>query len=409
MLSVVSPCLLGFAIGLTVLAACSSTGHGCDDLSRDPAYCSGSCSLPNAFTSCLANHCELSACVHGFADCNADAKDGCETNLGSDALNCGACGNACTSCSDGACQRVEIIASGQTEPPRGIRVDGSTLAWISGGANGALFTSALDGTNVRMVAATAGATGALALDATSVYWTSQRTLDAGGRLFTTSRAGDAGAAVLALEGEPTRSLAAVSGTAFWIAASASLDGGTAPTGALFSVRNDGGGLQDLASVDTGSLQDGRTLAIVDGDLFWIETGQAALWQLPIGGGDASIVQKGRATGNELSVDATRFYWTTSGNNRISLTVLDRGGAAVPRDLWTGEGSATGLALDDAFLYVAAINAADNGEIIRINKSSGQSLVLAGLRVKPSAIAVNDQYVFWTEGDSGSGSVARLRK
>src|SRR5438105_3302273 len=94
---------------------------------------------------------------------------------------------------------------------------------------------------------------------------------------------------------------------------------------------------------------------------------------------------------------------------VSLTVLDRGRAIPPRDVWTGEGSVTGLALDDAFIYVAAVNATDNGEIIRIDKSSGQSLVLAGLRVNPSAIAANDQYIFWTEGVAGSGAVARLRK
>src|SRR5262249_31670128 len=35
-------------------------------------------------------------CVLPFADCNADAKDGCETDTGNDVSHCGGCGAACS-------------------------------------------------------------------------------------------------------------------------------------------------------------------------------------------------------------------------------------------------------------------------------------------------------------------------
>ena len=48
-------------------------------------------------------------CAAGMADCDGDAADGCETNVMTSALNCGACGNVCSvaggtaSCDQGKC------------------------------------------------------------------------------------------------------------------------------------------------------------------------------------------------------------------------------------------------------------------------------------------------------------------
>ncbi|MFT3769537.1 MAG: MopE-related protein [Minicystis sp.] len=54
--------------------------------------------------------CYTVTCSPGFADCNGNGLDGCETNLGTSAANCGACGNACNvpnaaaACANGTCQ-----------------------------------------------------------------------------------------------------------------------------------------------------------------------------------------------------------------------------------------------------------------------------------------------------------------
>jgi len=65
-------------------------------------------SNPNMVATCVADQCQY-GCVAGFADCNMNLADGCETQLGTIA-NCASCGNACnfpnafSSCVGGACQ-----------------------------------------------------------------------------------------------------------------------------------------------------------------------------------------------------------------------------------------------------------------------------------------------------------------
>ncbi len=73
-------------------------GASCVDTTSDQNNC-GACaaacvSRANSVTSCVASACRYT-CNAGFADCNANAADGCETSLNSVA-NCGRCGGACS-------------------------------------------------------------------------------------------------------------------------------------------------------------------------------------------------------------------------------------------------------------------------------------------------------------------------
>jgi hypothetical protein len=54
--------------------------------------------------------CAVATCNPSYDDCNRNAGDGCETNVSSDANNCGSCGNKCiaptngtATCSNGVC------------------------------------------------------------------------------------------------------------------------------------------------------------------------------------------------------------------------------------------------------------------------------------------------------------------
>ncbi len=75
------------------------------------------CNLPNASSSCVDGKCAVSACSHGFGDCNGESRDGCEENLGIGTAdnNCGACGISCNGitehCTDGKC--IECGGDGQ--------------------------------------------------------------------------------------------------------------------------------------------------------------------------------------------------------------------------------------------------------------------------------------------------------
>jgi cysteine-rich repeat protein len=68
------------------------------------------CAVPNASATCSAGRCGLGRCNEGFADCDGDPANGCETDIRVDARHCGACGNACPSrvnatptCAAGTC------------------------------------------------------------------------------------------------------------------------------------------------------------------------------------------------------------------------------------------------------------------------------------------------------------------
>jgi len=87
--------------------------NGCEtDVSSDVLHC-GACdrvcpNLPGTNTACFAGDCQIS-CETGFTDCNQNPADGCEydkKNLLTDRNNCGVCGVSCAvgvPCSEGSC------------------------------------------------------------------------------------------------------------------------------------------------------------------------------------------------------------------------------------------------------------------------------------------------------------------
>lgn len=96
----------------------------CRDLLDDPLNC-GACgnvcpkinlagSVDNGDAVCRKGVCGYE-CIAGKADCDGDPTTGCETDLASDALHCGACGTRCDTaggqpCVDGACLMAECDA-----------------------------------------------------------------------------------------------------------------------------------------------------------------------------------------------------------------------------------------------------------------------------------------------------------
>ena len=98
-----TPCIAGDT-------CCSST---CVDRETDPTNC-GACtvvcpSVPGAAPTCEVGLCSF-ACNTGLGDCNHNPADGCEFDVSSDLANCGACGRLCSgaggsaTCVGGQCQ-----------------------------------------------------------------------------------------------------------------------------------------------------------------------------------------------------------------------------------------------------------------------------------------------------------------
>jgi RHS repeat-associated protein len=93
--------------------------NGCEtplDTLTDCGACGHACAVANAAPTCAAGACQIAACNPGWTDCNNNPADGCEAFLAHDLNNCGTCGTACTnahgttSCTAGAC--VPVCAQG---------------------------------------------------------------------------------------------------------------------------------------------------------------------------------------------------------------------------------------------------------------------------------------------------------
>jgi hypothetical protein len=107
--------------GVCTVGTCSTGFANCNGIasdgcesstSTDPNNCGGCgkvCNVPNATAACKAGACAVSQCNAGFADCNMNAADGCETNTNTNNSNCGACGHVCSgangteTCAGGVC------------------------------------------------------------------------------------------------------------------------------------------------------------------------------------------------------------------------------------------------------------------------------------------------------------------
>ena len=83
--------------GMTCPFGTTCCGARCVDTDNSVLNCGGcgaQCSLSNATPQCNTGLC-LIACATGFGDCDGDRSNGCETGLNTNRAHCGSCGNEC--------------------------------------------------------------------------------------------------------------------------------------------------------------------------------------------------------------------------------------------------------------------------------------------------------------------------
>ncbi len=111
----------GCALGMCTVSTCDAGFDDCDhdpangcekSLDSDAnncGACGNKCVTPGATTLCQNGLCAINACAAPQADCNQIYADGCEVNTQTDVNNCGACAKACinahgtTSCAGSTC------------------------------------------------------------------------------------------------------------------------------------------------------------------------------------------------------------------------------------------------------------------------------------------------------------------
>jgi len=139
-------CMAGACVCPMGLTFCAMR---CVDTQTDLMHCGmcgRACSGVNGTPSCVGGACGI-ACNTGFGNCNMDASDGCEVNLNTSDLHCGACGNACpmgAACVNGLCHR---FPSNGTEGP--YNPAGPGVVMIPGGVHNFTTITVPAGVTVR--------------------------------------------------------------------------------------------------------------------------------------------------------------------------------------------------------------------------------------------------------------------
>lgn len=347
--------------------------NGCEtDVRVTAAHC-GACGRPCAAVAgarsvCVASACGF-VCETGFADCDRNPANGCETGTASNSASCGACGRACATgevCVMGACRTPRVgwtkrLGDTSDDGAHSVAVDAMGNSYVVGRLSGPLrvgadsvagagrsdaFIAALAPDNtVRWARSyggiTADAANGVALDGTgNVYIAGTFTVSAELGMGMVASRGDTDVFVISLESEGgvrwVRSFGAEGAdAAFGVAADAS---GVYVTGSVRNTVDFGGGATTgTASPDPYVLALGR-----DGAFRWARrfaavsprTGSGAGYGVAVGAdGNVAVAgyfQGAPTFGTDLLVSAGNFdifvvSLTSAGMQRWSRRY---GGAAV---------------------------------------------------------------------------------
>jgi hypothetical protein len=358
----VIPRPLGLAVLSALLGACNTVA-GIPDRTLDPHL------------DCSSGQC---LCTGGFDDCDKNPANGCETDLGASAANCGACGHDCLGggCQSGKCQPM-VVASYKL-------FQGAVLA------HGNLYIGEGDDSSVVVKLPTAGGAATPALIPMVPYTPDQ--------------------------------LAANATTLFWTNATT-----------LFKNPLDSVVMPTTVATDT-HFSSSSPIAASDTHLYWCDlestmmTYVKTLWRIPIAGGmpqqvtvlqnlvEAIVINPDRAywsdgsaifsvshmdtavsapmsmhPANVLAIDARNIYSGELQNGRISLLPLD----GVSSEMTLTNASPIGIAVDAAYVYWAEYKV---GDLRRVPIAGGPSETLASGRtfyIKPW-MAADDRAVYWME-------------
>lgn len=342
-------------------------GNGCEtDLATDPRHC-GACGHACLNASCVTGVCW---CNGGYKDCDGLTETVCETDLARDAQNCGDCGRDCRGgqCVGEVCQPLAlvdelaypsalIIGAGQAFFDHGsgsimavslvepflrnvlvveddgvldLAFDGTRLFWLSNSALRSLDPST-PGSETTL--ATGADPRALALSPSHVYvtrWNDQ--------LLRVDKAGGQPPDVLADNAASAPSVAgqhvywSESGGPIW---RQPLSGGSAESFDTsefhWHVASHAGYLywatweSYLPTLYRRLLSDGErellavlpretnSLVVVDGGIYLTDQGSGTVQQLPVDGGEATILARGQVYVRDVAVDDEFVYWLTRDN------------------------------------------------------------------------------------------------
>jgi hypothetical protein len=350
--------------------------NGCEtDIDTDVRSCGGcgvGCGGAHALPACASGRCALD-CLPGWADCDGDNANGCETDVDGDALSCGACGHACLgrACATGECGGAGLATplARATE----LAADATHLFWLESGRAG-LFGSARDGSAPRAVSPQGGGATGLALDDTFAFW-----IDPAGALLRANKDGTQTAAIVS----------GLSGGGFVAVGPRYVYFTQRASGSVWMAEKDGTGARAIAS----GLPEPMGVTADASGVFWVTAGGATkmgavMAAAPDGTGVRTLV-RGQRWASGIAADASHLYWTARGDRTVMRATKSGAGLFM---LMNGLLDPQRVAVDGAYVYV--VDAAQG--VFRVPAQGGASLRLASGEMDPQALAVEGPWVVFSD-------------
>lgn len=401
------------AAGLCVLGACASSFADCDaqasngcevDLQSDPSHCGDcaiSCSLPHATPTCTSGACQVGTCASQWANCDHQPGNGCEVNVDNDTANCGLCGKVCVLahatpwCVAGACKL------GPCDPGFGdcnaVSTDGCETALLTSLNHCGGCGQACHPPNAIPQCTNGSCTFS---SCNAGYANCNSDVSDGCEVNTTNdslNCGQCGKVCMGAQcvnGSCAPIILASNQNKPWgIAVDAAnvYFSNRTSAGSIVQVPIDGGPTTILAS----NQNDPDCVAIDTGNVYWSNVAGGSVHMVPIGGGPLTVVASGQTPAG-VAIANGEIFWTNWNSNGSIMKVPVPG--ATPIVVATGQNLPHRIAVDGAFAYWTAYGA---GAVRRAPVVPGAVTTIASGQSYPIGIAIDANNVYWTNSTAGS--------
>jgi hypothetical protein len=162
--------------------------------------------------------------------------------------------------------------------------------------------------------------------------------------------------------------------------------------ATVQVRCDSNGTVTLATQ-----QGADYLAVDSANVYWTNYNDGSVMRAPVGGGTATTLASGQKFTLAITVDATRVFWTNTGNptGSVAEALID---GSQTTTLASGQGGPSSLAVDATSLYWTNQG---GGTLVKTPKGGGgTATTLATGQGLPYGVVVDGASVYWTTEQEG---------
>lgn len=341
-------------------------------------------------------------CQPGMGDCDDNPED-CETDLRTDAQNCGACGVQCVrggTCGVDGCSGVAQIAEG---PDKGqlLAIYEGELYWTAGeGNSGSVQKVSTRGGPVTTLAEAQEDPFGIAVNQHGVYWVSRNTK----RIMRVSHDGGAIAQVYRSQGVPF-GLAADEDDVFWSQrASGSAGAGDRSLIGRIAMSDQ---KPDPTFLDVGNASP-QLITLDATDVYWVgrQGEEGTVNRVPRQGGDSAVLVRRPMQPFAIAVDRTHVYWTNIQGMMTDVMRMPKQGSGMSAmRIGSAHTKPYAVAVDDFDDYVYWTD--EGADFVRRAKKDGsgqQDLHRGGV---PHGIALDREFVYWISWKSRA--VYKLRR